>query len=87
MFAQDFREFIFARCGNSPTTQDPAQAELTVKANKLYERISSLLGPHKKLISNYEAVTTQLEGYAVEESYKIGMRDGIELKQKLELVS
>lgn len=85
MFKQDFREFIMNRCQSVPTGMYPEQRQLNTEITELQKKILSLLGPQKKLIGNYEAITTQLEALSIQESYKIGLRDGLELRRELEL--
>jgi hypothetical protein len=84
-FRESFNAFVDERAFKLPC--DPIYKETTNKAIILFKQIMICLGENKTLIQEYESTSNYLSSLDIEDAYKRGLRDGLQLHQELGMVS
>jgi hypothetical protein len=86
-----FGKFIFERAFSialdKGSIMDPERIKASENLNKITDNLKNLLGENFNLILDLDDATTTIFGIDIEYAYRQGLKDGVQLRQELGLVS
>ena len=87
-FQDDFATLVFKRVGFSGNTLlvDPQYIKFSKEEDRLTNEITQIIGD-SQLLFDLEEATNMIMSITAEHAYRQGLKDGIQLRQELGLVS